>query len=1623
MNFCDLKNKNKTVTLIFLLIFLIIISNFSGFNYGFEDKSISTLEDNNVNHILFQQEENSSSSEEVDFISSILNQYSMNNWKENFLKEDQNRNGISDNFEDKLNSLTKSSASEESASIKNSISYDKIPIIVQFPETDYTSAASLFKNFGGNIKSEYKEAINGFAGEIDYEGIIQFSETFRNLGTPFLIEEDSIVEANLYYVSRNMNLRPYVWKNLSYTGDKYSSIAIIDTGIDDTHNFFTPGYSNISFDHKIVGWRDEVNGEILPYDDHGHGSHCSGIATGEGLPNYDGDGRSVATSSLAFDSFDWYDDEDFNTTVAVFNVTEAGDIAIDCDFNDFTPGVDQVHIRVSLLHNNEVKSSYKELANNWASSIVYEVNNSNLGTYTLKLGIDFDDNNGDLIIDEPNMRVRTVLHWPFNPPLFNSGDAWQGVAPDTHLVGVKVLDENGRGYTSDIIDGIEWVIVNKEIYNITTISMSLGGGGGYLPMIEAVNNAVENGIVTVVAAGNSGGDDENEIGSPGDADNVITVAAMSIMDNVAEYSSSGGDSYTGLTKKPDIMAPGGSWTDLMMFSADTNDNDAKGEYSTDGYLNDMYPAVGTSMATPAVAGATNLLIEAMGGHQNWNYTASEAKTVKALLLMTATETYPIIREYDEDRDYSPVLNRGGKDKEEGYGRLNVDAALEVLTQELAPTSNISAWLTSSVIDPFKKHALGSYVKLNSSENYKFTLNVPTGADFDLHLYDKRGSSVGDPIMLASSISSVLGKDEALCYTPTESGNYFLVAKAISGQGMANISFLLNNFAPSLSGDSLIPSSGNQSTLLNFTIIYTDPDDFTPTYLDVIINGTHYPMQKQDDSDENFTDGCQYQLFTYLQPGNYSYNFSCKDGRFSDTTSTVTGLKINKTNEFSPTLNDAQINLDKGFVNETIFIYTINYTDDDNNAPEYVNTSIYSKNYSMYKQDSTDVNYMDGCIYVLNIIHNESWFYNYSFHSHDSDNYVSDGPYYGPVVYNYTNIFEDDFESGLSNWALIEGLWHLTDDNSSWSDPYHSPTHSIWYGQESTGSFTIGENSISGIFSKSFDLSTKETAFLEFYHRLETDDMSDLFAIAVSTEPESFDLNSYYPVALGIGSIDPWQKMKLNISEFCGYDSVRIAFIFIDLYLPEQGDHRGWLIDDIKVISELEPNYYAPRLTSEQLIPTTGNQTTELNFTVTYTDLDNNAPSFINVVINGTVYPMQKQNNNDKDYYDGCQYQFLGYLQPGMYNYIFECADEGFSNSTKVYTDFNITEISGVNSPSLSNNRVNSNIGFQGTTNFIFSVNYTDLDNNAPKSINITITNSQNISTIHPMVKKYFMDTNYMDGCMYIYATLLNILGNYSYYFNCTDGYSLANDGPYIGPLVNVDYGLINYKMTPGYNYEWIDATNASGGVRCDLTDEDDEAQKFYLPFTFRFYDQDFDIIYVSTNGFASFKYEVDFYNEPFPDSSHDYMIAPFWSDLEAGDPCNIFVRNMTNPNYVVIEWLNYESLGGDEIGTFEIILYENGDIVFNYKNITYIDNYDGYTCGLNYGDGSYYNIYTGLYEGMNNFSILFTYVPVLYTLSENGGDDDDDDESEGIIVGYDLFLIIGLVGITTIVLLKKRLKQ
>jgi serine protease AprX len=182
-----------------------------------------------------------------------------------------------------------------------------------------------------------------------------------------------------------------------------------------------------------------------------------------------------------------------------------------------------------------------------------------------------------------------------------SSGQYVGVAPGGALMNVKVLGNNDQGEESWVISGIQWAVDNGANVLSMSFATSLGGNGSD-PMSTTVNWATNHGAVCVVAAGNFG-PDMYSIGTPAVAELAITVGASTKDDVMASFSSRGPTSDRRI--KPDLVAPG---VDIVAArAAGTNMGTPISQYYT--------KASGTSMATPHVAGAAALLLDA---HPNWD---------------------------------------------------------------------------------------------------------------------------------------------------------------------------------------------------------------------------------------------------------------------------------------------------------------------------------------------------------------------------------------------------------------------------------------------------------------------------------------------------------------------------------------------------------------------------------------------------------------------------------------------------------------------------------------------------------------------------------------------------------------------------------------------------------------------------------------------------------------------------------------------------------------------------------------------------------------------------------------------------------------------------------------------
>jgi serine protease AprX len=278
-----------------------------------------------------------------------------------------------------------------------------------------------------------------------------------------------------------------------------------------------------------------------------------------------------------------------------------------------------------------------------------------------------------------------------------SGGGYEGVARGADIINLRVLDSTGQGKSSDLLAALNWILspadpnkplssanpTNATKFNIRVVNLSLGTPAvdSYRndPLCKAVRKLVDAGVVVVAAAGNSGKDADGRkvyglIHSPGNEPSAITVGAANTFgtddrrdDGIATYSSRGptrsyytdadGARHYDNLIKPDLCAPGNK---LIFAEADDGSNNrnyiVRQNPQLDSGLLDsdnkrlMYLS-GTSMATPLVAGAAAVMLEA-----NPRLTPN---MVKMILMYTAQQL--------------PGFNM----LEQGAGELNVEGAVRL----------------------------------------------------------------------------------------------------------------------------------------------------------------------------------------------------------------------------------------------------------------------------------------------------------------------------------------------------------------------------------------------------------------------------------------------------------------------------------------------------------------------------------------------------------------------------------------------------------------------------------------------------------------------------------------------------------------------------------------------------------------------------------------------------------------------------------------------------------------------------------------------------------------------------------------------------------------------------------
>lgn len=268
----------------------------------------------------------------------------------------------------------------------------------------------------------------------------------------------------------------------------------------------------------------------------------------------------------------------------------------------------------------------------------------------------------------------------------------------------------------------------------------------------------------------------------------------------------------------------------------------------------------------------------------------------------------------------------------------------------------------------------------------------------------------------------------------------------------------------------------------------------------------------------------------------------------------------------------------------------------------------------------------------------------------------------------------------------------------------------------------------------------------------------------------------------------------------GTQSVKIEFV--DANAQASDTVQDTLYLDLSVVSWVHSD---PLITQYGAIPSTVNLGDSISFFATYTDLDNEAPSYVRVHIDSTDYDMLQNETGDTTYFDSKAYYYsTTSLTGGLHDYFFKVKD---ANSNEVTTSS--AQVTVNRAPTLTQDGVTPTTGNNGDT-FSFFVLYTDLDGNFPSYLKVHVD-----STDYDLIENSSGDVDVTDGKAYYYSKGMSG-GSHTYFFKTKDYLSSevsttskgleVNNAPTLSSFsrLPVDPVYINTQVTFSVVYTDID---------------------------------------------------------------------------------------------------------------------------------------------------------------------------------------------------------------------------
>ncbi|MFO8020255.1 MAG: S8 family serine peptidase [Promethearchaeia archaeon] len=332
--------------------------------------------------------------------------------------------------------------------------------------------------------------------------------------------------------------------------------------------------------------------------------------------------------------------------------------------------------------------------------------------------------------------------------LGGNGTDYQGVAPDVNFIIMQVFKYNEDDEIvsdPDIVErAVNWLIENKEKYNIRIVSMSFGAeiNSGNQDEVERLHEMVDDlffqDILVVASAGNYGAEGSGTITSPASAKSALAVGGLDEEGNI--YPKSGrGPTNEGVIK-PDVCAPA-----VSILGA-----------SKEGSLEEYISRSGTSASTPMVAGLAALMLE-----KNDELTS---KDLKSIISMTSIRT-------EEQQTL--------KDNAQGWGRVNGYAALRALETPTRITQNFD-------LEFHLNHEIGVLCLPLTvpPDQYFLQLDSLDSLKAEMFLFARESDSYGNPQLVTDTLSLLTqsSSQQRMGFFTEKDQSYYLVVKALLNSG-------------------------------------------------------------------------------------------------------------------------------------------------------------------------------------------------------------------------------------------------------------------------------------------------------------------------------------------------------------------------------------------------------------------------------------------------------------------------------------------------------------------------------------------------------------------------------------------------------------------------------------------------------------------------------------------------------------------------------------------------------------------------------------------------------------------------------------------------------------------------